>query len=195
MIRISCLHGAGIATQLTPLAHLRIRVFREYPYLYDGSLDYEQTYLQRYLNSPRSIAVLAWDNEQLIGASTGMPLMDEVAEFQQPFSDAQWPMPDLFYCAESVLLPQYRGRGIYRDFFRLREQHAIALACTQSVFCAVVRPQNHPLCPQDYQPLDSVWQRFGYTRLEGVTTHFSWQDIQQADETAKRMQFYGKPLL
>ena len=194
MIRISCLYGADIATQLIPLAHLRIQVFREYPYLYDGSLDYEQAYLQRYLSSPRSIAVLAWDNDLLIGASTGMPLVDEVDEFQQPFSDTQWPMPELFYCAESVLLPEYRGRGIYRDFFHLREQHAIALACNQSVFCAVVRPQNHPLRPQDYKSLDDVWQRFGYTCLEGVTTHFSWQDLGDSEDTAKRMQFYGKSM-
>lgn len=194
MIRITCLYGADIATQLTALAQLRIRVFREYPYLYDGTAEYEQSYLQRYVSSPRSMAVLAWDNDQLIGASTGMPLVDEVAEFQQPFTEAEWRRSDLFYCAESVLLPSYRGRGIYRDFFHRREQHAMAQGCKQSVFCAVVRPQSHPQRPLDYQPLDNVWQRFGYTRLEGVTTHFSWQDLGDSEDTAKRMQFYGKPL-
>lgn len=194
MIRLSCLRGAGIASQLASLAQLRIRIFREYPYLYDGSLDYEQAYLQRYLNSPRSIAVLAWDNEQLIGASTGMPLADEVTEFKQPFSDAPWRISDLFYCAESVLLPQYRGRGIYRDFFHRREQHALAQGCSQTVFCAVIRPQDHPQRPQDYQPLDPVWRRLGYAPLDGVTTPFSWQDLGETQETAKRMQFYIKRL-
>src|SRR5690242_19351414 len=47
-IRIERATGAAIEGYLDVLAALRIRVFREYPYLYDGSLAYEQEYLASY---------------------------------------------------------------------------------------------------------------------------------------------------
>ena len=60
--------------QLTPwvedLAKLRIKVFREYPYLYDGDLDYEKDYLATYLDSERSLVGLTFSNHKLVGATT-----------------------------------------------------------------------------------------------------------------------------
>ena len=47
--------GAAIAPHVPDLARLRIEVFREFPYLYDGAEDYERKYLQTYINSPRSL--------------------------------------------------------------------------------------------------------------------------------------------
>ena len=38
------------------LAAQRIRVFREFPYLYDGDVGYEREYLATYVHSPRSLA-------------------------------------------------------------------------------------------------------------------------------------------
>ena len=67
------LSGSAIAPYVPDLARLRIEVFREYPYLYDGDEAYERKYLQTYLDAPRSLAVLVYDGAQLIGASTGLP--------------------------------------------------------------------------------------------------------------------------
>ncbi len=39
------LHGQELGPWLDVLGKLRIRVFREFPYLYDGSLEYERDYL------------------------------------------------------------------------------------------------------------------------------------------------------
>ena len=39
------LTGADVRTVLDDVARLRISVFRDFPYLYDGSLDYERDYL------------------------------------------------------------------------------------------------------------------------------------------------------
>lgn len=194
MIRISCLCGADIAGVLDSLAQLRIRVFREFPYLYDGSPGYEKRYLQTYLNSERSIVIMAWDGDQLIGASTGLPLADEETAFQQPFLQQGFDPASVFYCAESVLLPEYRGQGIYRTFFEQREQHARQCGAAQAVFCAVIRADDHPLKPQGYQPLNRVWSHFGYHLLPGFTTEYHWQDLGETTETAKLMQFYRKKL-
>ena len=52
------LSGGDIDAFLPELARLRIRVFREYPYLYEGSAAYEEKYLKTYANVPESVMVL-----------------------------------------------------------------------------------------------------------------------------------------
>ena len=51
----------AIAAVIPDLARLRIAIFREFPYLYDGSLDYETDYLKLYATTPGAIVVTARD--------------------------------------------------------------------------------------------------------------------------------------
>jgi len=187
--------GPDIAPYVEDLARLRIKVFREFPYLYDGDADYERKYLQTYVNSPRSLAVLVYDGSELIGASTGLPMQDETAEFQRPFVEHGYDVRGVFYCGESVLRRAYRGRGIYKHLFRAREQHAAELAgmelCT---FCGVQRPNDHPLRPRDFTPLNEIWKRFGYTEHPELQTQYVWKDIDEAGPSAKTMRFWTKSL-
>lgn len=193
--RIEVLTGSDIGQRLTDLAQLRIRVFREFPYLYDGDADYERRYLQTYLETARSIAVLALTGDgQVVGASTGLPLADEEAAFKAPFEAAGKDPERIFYCAESVLLPEYRGEGLYRHFFHEREAHARCLGQDQVVFCAVQRPADHPARPANYRPLDQVWRHFGYEKMPALTTSFRWKDLGESEATTKTMVFYGKHL-
>src|SRR5690606_40705815 len=84
-LRTEVLRGAAVAPRLDEVARLRIAVFREYPYLYDGDLDYEARYLRAYVETPDSLCVLALHGDRVVGASTALPLADEDPEFQQPF--------------------------------------------------------------------------------------------------------------
>lgn len=127
LIRIDVLRGSAMAPYLDEVARLRINVFREFPYLYDGDFDYEARYLQGYVGTPDSICVLARDGSRVVGASTGLPLADEDDSFQRPFLERGIPVHEVFYCAESVLLAEYRGRGLGHHFFDEREAHARAL--------------------------------------------------------------------
>ncbi len=187
--------GADIAAYVDELARLRIEVFREFPYLYDGDEDYERKYLQTYVRSPRSLAVLVYDGVELIGASTGLPMQDETAEFQKPFIEHGYDVGKVFYCGESVLRRDYRGRGIYKHLFRAREQHAAELpGIALCSFCGVRRPDDHPLRPSDYAPLNAIWQHFGYAEQPQLETRYVWKDIDQAEPSAKTMRFWTKSL-
>ena len=185
--------GPGIAEVTDDLARLRIEVFRDWPYLYDGDLDYERRYLADYAAGD-GIVVAARDGARMVGAATGMPLAGHADDFAAAFAGTGIDMSDVFYCAESVLLPGYRGQGAYRRFFTRREDHARALGFTFSTFCGVVRPDDHPLRPADAQPLDPVWRRFGYAPLDGAVARFAWRDIGEAEETAKPLQVWIKRL-
>ena len=180
---------------LPDLARLRIEVFRDFPYLYDGSVEYEEKYLETYTECPESIVVLVLDGDKAVGATTGLPMNAETEEFRKPFVEAGYDPAHIFYCAESVLLPAYRGRGVYPKFFAEREGHARALGrfdlCT---FCCVQRPEDHPLRPADYVPLDRIWSKFGYVKHPELTTTYDWKDVDTAEETAKPMVFWLKSL-
>ncbi|MGB3315467.1 MAG: GNAT family N-acetyltransferase [Albidovulum sp.] len=193
-IEVLALTGEALEAALDDVARLRIAVFRDWPYLYDGHLDYERRYLKTYRESGNAILVGAFDNGRLVGASTGTPMEEHGDEFGAAFAATGLPLSDIFYCAESVLLPDYRGRGLGHAFFDMREAHARALGRSHSAFCRVVRPEDHPLHPDTYRPLDGFWHKRGYAPLEGAVAEYAWKDIGEADETTKPMQFWIRAL-
>ena len=193
-LTIRPLTGEALAAALPEVARLRIAVFRAWPYLYDGDPAYEEAYLQSYRESAEALVVGTYDGETLVGASTGTPLTDHADDFAAAFSSTGLDLSRIFYCAESVLLPNYRGRGVGHHFFDAREAHARALGFQKSCFCAVVRPQDHPARPADYAPLDPFWRARGYRPLEGVMATFHWKDLDQPEETPKSLQFWIRDL-
>ncbi|HPE62024.1 MAG TPA: GNAT family N-acetyltransferase [Thiolinea sp.] len=201
-ISLKTVTGAQLEPYLDALAHLRIQVFRAFPYLYDGNLEYEQRYLQTYLQSPEAAIVLALDDGQVVGAASCIPMRDEDAAFQQPFREqgkallgADFTLERLFYCAESVLDLRYRGRGLGVAFFREREAHAARLGgFSHAGFCAVDRAPDHPLRPVDYVALDRFWEKRGYRKYPSLQAVFRWKDIDQSLETDKTMTFWLKVL-
>jgi GNAT superfamily N-acetyltransferase len=193
-LRTQSLTGAAARAHLDDLARLRIAVFREYPYLYDGDTDYERRYLVPYAESPGGVVVVAFDDDRVVGAATGLPLADAPPSVAAPFVAAGIDPADVFYLGESVLLPEYRGRGVGHKFFDGREAQARALGLGMAAFCAVVRPADHPERPADWQPLDGFWTARGYTPRPDMETTFSWRDIGASSETAKPMRFWLRAL-
>jgi GNAT superfamily N-acetyltransferase len=185
---------AEVRAHFDQLAELRIRVFRDFPYLYDGDLAYERRYLAPLETSRNSIVVGAWKDDILVGAATGMPMEDHAEVFASAFADRPEPIKSVLYCAESVLLPEYRGQGIGRCFFDLREAHAQRLGRRWSAFCAVIRAPDDPRRPSGYRPLDGFWRKRGYRKLSGSIVRFHWRDIGDAQETLKSMQFWIRRL-
>ncbi len=193
-LRVETLTGTALAAALDDVARLRIAVFRDWPYLYDGDAAYERAYLDIYRNSPGAILVGAFDGDTLVGAATGTPMEDHAEDFADAFAGTGIALADVFYCAESVLLPAYRGAGIGHRFFDLREDHARALGRRWSAFCGVLRPADNPLRPTDYRPLDGFWRRRGYAPMEGVVAEFAWKDVDTEVETRKPLQFWIRAL-
>lgn len=194
MVEVRSLTGAALDAALDDVARLRIAVFRDWPYLYDGSLDYERRYLESYRASETAVVVGAFDGARLIGAATGTPLEDHAEDFAAPFAGTGLPLATVFYCAESVLLPEYRGHGLGHAFFDAREAHARALGRSFSAFCAVMRPDDHPLRPADYRSLDGFWRKRGYEPMPGVVARFRWTDLGDGEQTEKPLQFWGRAL-
>lgn len=195
MLKLERLSGDKLNQYIPELARLRIQVFRDWPYLYDGDLAYEEKYLQTYIEAPDSVIVLAFDGDKVVGASTGIPLKYETDEVKAPFIDAGYDVDNIFYCGESVLLPDYRGQGAGVAFFDHREEHAREIGGFEySCFCGVQRPDNHPRRPAGYVPLDNFWRKRGYEKYPELSTTFSWKELDENSESPKPMTFWMKKI-
>ena len=194
-ITVSAMTGSDITPHLDDLALLRMTVFREWPYLYDGSVAYEKEYLAKFAAAEGAVCVVARDGENVIGAATAAPMIQHADEFGAPFRAAGYDLDDIFYCSESVLLKHYRGKGLGHAFFDAREAHAADLGgFTHATFCRVVRPDDHPMKPDTYRPLDAFWNKRGYSPVEGLVATYPWKDLGDAEESDHKMQFWMKAL-
>jgi GNAT superfamily N-acetyltransferase len=187
------LTGEALGAAIDDIARLRIAVFRDWPYLYDGDLAYEREYLKDYTH-PTAVVVAAFDGPRIVGAATGMALETHADSFAAPFAHRPEPLDQIFYCAESVLLPDYRGRGCGHAFFDAREGHARDLGRRFCAFCSVIRPEDHPLKPSGARSHDTFWRGRGYAPLPGVIATFRWRDIDRPAETDHDLQFWMRAL-
>ncbi|RDC71361.1 GNAT family N-acetyltransferase [Rhodovulum sp. 12E13] len=194
MIEVRPVRKEGLDAVLDDLARLRIEVFRAFPYLYDGDMDYERGYLGRFAATPRPFVAAAVDGDRLVGAATASPMEEHEDDFAAPLAAAGIAPETVYYCAESVLLPEYRGHGLGHRFFDLREAEGRALGRSHAAFCAVIRPADHPARPEGYRPLDGFWRKRGYAPVEGAVARFSWRDLGDASETEKPLQLWMRAL-
>jgi GNAT superfamily N-acetyltransferase len=191
---VETLAGSAVERAIPDLARLRIEVFRDFPYLYDGDLEYERKYLRKFVQLPESTLVIARDGDTIVGASTALPMVNAGDEVAAPFRAAGLDPAQYYYFGESVLLPAYRGQGIGVVFFTRREERARALGFPHATFCAVDRPPDHPRRPRDYQPLDAFWMKRGYVKRPDLVATFSWKEIDEAEESPKTLTFWVKTL-
>lgn len=194
-IRIASFTGPAAHGYIPDLARLRLEIFRDFPYLYDGDMTYEKAYLQTLLEAPDSLIVIAFDGKQVIGASTAMPMENETENIKDPWIQNGYDPGKIFYFGESVLQKNYRGKGIGVRFFEEREKWARQLGRFDLLtFCGVVRAEDHPLRPAHYQPLDQFWEKRGFSPTEDLNCQMSWKDLGQTEETSKTLHFWFKRL-
>ena len=193
-LRVEPATGADVAHYLSALAVLRIEVFREWPYLYDGDVAYEERYLAPYATAPDTVVVIAWAGDELVGAATALPLTAHSDEVVPPLAAAGYDPATVYYFGESVLRRDFRGRGLGHRFFDEREAFARARGYQTAAFCAVDRPADHPARPGAYVPLDRFWTKRGFVRRPDIVAQLTWKDHDEATETAKPMVFWTKAL-
>ncbi|HEY0597495.1 GNAT family N-acetyltransferase [Sphingopyxis sp.] len=186
--------GTGLTTVIPALARLRITVFRDFPYLYDGDLAYEANYLADFVRAEGAVIVVARDGGEIVGAATAAPLATQDAAWQAPLAAAGFDIARTFYFGEAVLLASHRGRGIGHAFFDHREAQARARGASHAAFCSVIRADDDPARPANYRPLDAFWYARGYAPLGEVTACFDWKCVGEQAERSHPLQYWTRAL-
>jgi GNAT superfamily N-acetyltransferase len=170
--------GPAVGPCLEALASLRINIFREYPYLYDGRREDELNYLRHYMEVPDAFVISVDDAGSMVGAATGIPLCHENQDLIDPLAGTSYPIAETFYVGELLFYPAYRNRGLGMGLISMVEKQVRSLGNFRYLTCAtVVRPEDHQLRPKEYVPIDRFLDRIGFRTLPGVTTRFSWKEI------------------
>jgi GNAT superfamily N-acetyltransferase len=195
MVRVEFFAGEAMRPYLPELSRLRIAVFRDWPYLYDGSAENEQRQLASYAVGRGAGLAVAFDGDVVVGCASCQPLADEDASVRAPFAARGWDVSRYFYFGESVLLPRYRGGGVGVAFFREREAFAVRSSdCDFATFCAVRRPGEHPLRPLGAVPLDHFWRKRGFVPYPDLVCTMRWKQVDTTDKVENKLSFWIKPL-
>src|SRR3990167_4137978 len=92
--------GKDSADYIEAVSRLRIQIFKEYPYLYEGELDYERRYMQGYTSDDKAMIAIARVDGILAGVSTGIPLVSDseiVSDAKKVFSQENIDIGDFYY--------------------------------------------------------------------------------------------------
>ncbi|HEX7741057.1 MAG TPA: GNAT family N-acetyltransferase [Sphingobium sp.] len=173
---------------------MRITVFRDFPYLYDGKRAFERDFLAAYAQSRGALVVGAFDNDRLIGAALATPMADHPNEFATPFIERGIDIDQVYYFGGIMLLPEWRRRKVGDLFFDRREARARDLGFPIACFSTVVRPPDHPARPDGYAPPDSFWRARNYAPVQGLVAQYRWKETGDADKSDHAMQFWVKHL-
>ena len=188
------LTGSAVEESLDDIASLRISIFREFPYLYDGRREDESRYLQVYANAPDTIVITVSDSGKIIGAATGIPLRHEHQELVEPFAGSDYSLDEIYYVGELLFYPEYRNRGLGLRLVERMEEQVRSLESYRYLTCAtVVRSNDHSLRPAAYLPIDRFLAVAGFHPLPKMMTEFSWLETDGITRTHP-MNFWLKEL-
>lgn len=186
------IEGIRIAPYIEDIGRLRIKVFREYPYLYDGELKIEQSYLTLFAHSKEGLAVIALEDDRIVGAITGAPVEDTLKQTIRMFKEKQIPTQDLFYMGDIVVLKDYQGKGIGSRLYKAFEQLVRKKGKFKRITLCEVERENKPA---GVRGATGFFKMLGYVKDPTLVTHQSWKDIGDIKETQKPVVFSLKELI
>jgi phytanoyl-CoA hydroxylase len=176
--RIELFSGDSFKEYIPFIARMRCEAYREYPYLYEGTLAQEEAYLTWLSRLKHTGIAIAFFNNTPIGFLSGTSLLD----FDEHFSGAAalfnkegLDAATYYYFTDVIIEPEHQGNGLSKKLFDLFESHSHLLGYTNACFVTEAH-ERHPLKPTDYRDLSPLWTRFGYKK-SSMYSVISWDTI------------------
>ncbi len=191
--------GQEIIPYVKDVATMRIEGFREFPYLYEGNMAYEEKYLEGYAKEPRAMLIRVLEGDKLAAVATATPLdssSDIVAEAPERFEARGHDPKTFYYYAEIIVKKAYRGRGIAEMIYREREHRARQWGYRNVCLAVVKRPDDHPLRPADYKSPERIFERDGFVKTS-IEIVYNWPTILPNGKVEKKdnlMVFWSRSL-
>lgn len=196
-IYMEAFRGTSITPFVKDITDLCIEIYREYPYLYEGTEEEYLPFIEHYTSSNNGIACLLFDNTKPIGVAIGMSMNEMREKYKQPFINAR-PLEncnELFYLGEFLLLKDYRGKGfgkqMYLELERLVKEN---LNLQKICFCKIDEDVHNPLIPADYKSLDEFWRKLGFEKCDDATVIVDWRDVSAEKDSPHKLVYWLKTL-
>lgn len=118
---------------------------------------------------------------------TGIALAEETSCYIHSFCADPSPY---FYIGEVMVRADCRRQGWGSRLLAAMMDEARAQGFSKACLYTVRRDPGHPAKPQGYRSPDSLWERFGFTKVPGCETLCPWKEIGEAQETEKPMEVW-----
>ena len=179
-IEYKILKGDEISRYLEELVQLRIRTFKEWPYLYEANKDEEYEYLGNFITSNESVVVLALVNDQIVGALTGIVLADSVQKFTELFNQHNLDPYRYFYLSEAMIIPSYRGQKLIFSMYNEMKQ-----AAPRKPMCfAMIERSEHS------RSFDLLALKYGFEYAPHLQCILPWKEITSHKIVPHRLTFW-----
>jgi len=188
--------GHQFTQHINAIAHLRIAIFKEYPYLYDGKLADEATYLKSYAASKNTLLIIAKDQGKIVGAITGIPLAETDEIFRMPFEKYHFSVHSIFYLGEILLFKEYRGKGVGYKMYKMLEDLVRKNKQYEKIAIAeVLRDENDPRKPHNYVSVHKLWERLGFIEHPELIVQIPYKEIDSEKKVPHSLIFSFKDLI
>ena len=74
MLQLKSFTGEESSAYFSQISDIRINTFKEFPYFYEGNIETEKGYLGVYFKSQKSLTLLVFDGDKVVGCSSSVPL-------------------------------------------------------------------------------------------------------------------------
>jgi ribosomal protein S18 acetylase RimI-like enzyme len=180
--------GKETAKYIDIVSEWRIKLFREYPYLYVGDIEYEKKYMQGHATDKQAMIAIAKVDGMLAGFSTGFPLISDseiVADVKKLVSQAGDDIADYYYYGEIMVLPEFRGRGLASMLYTAQDNLIKSWEFKHVCISTVVQEENHPLKPAGYKSTEGMFEHMGFVKNK-LMINYPWPTIQH-DQSIKEV--------
>lgn len=171
----------NVRNVLSDISALRITVFRDFPFLYDSTVEEDFKFIKQYEN--QGIIITARDGKKVIGGATGLPLKNADSVLQKAVAAVESDWQTYFYHGELMVDKAYRRKGIGRQLWK-RFIQEIPKEYSKLCLCTVVRDKPHYL--------ESFWREEGFKERHDIECTYSWKEIGSELEVSHTMRFWTK---
>lgn len=195
--RIEVFKGAEIIPYVKKVTDLSLAIYREYPYLYEGTEEEYMPFIEHYAKSELGMACILFDDEKPVGVAIGMPMDTMRKKYQEPLL-SKYPEANInsfFYLGEFLILKEYRGKGFGKQIYVELEQSIKKEKLFKTIcFCKIDEFELHPLKPDNYKSLDEFWRKLGFEQVEDLSTSVAWRNINELEDSPHKMVYWIKTM-
>ena len=187
--------GVEAKAFIKDIANLRIEIFKEFPYLYAGTIENELPYLDRYISNENGHIILIKNIENnIVGFSSSIPLEDEDESMLQPYLENNLNPKDFLYCGEAIMYKEYRGGGSLKTLLDYHIKIAKKLNKKYLTMMTIDRADNHPSKPENFYSVDNMLEKYEYKKMQNAKIKYSWKSSLNNHESENSLSIWYKEI-